>query len=225
MYPFKYLLTACLVLAGYIAAAQVNQQPDSSGQNAKAFTTVETEASYPGGIEAWQKFLQKNLNSNIPNKNKAPIGRYMVIVKFIADKDGVLSNIRPETNFGFGMEEEVVRVIEQSGKWNPAIQNGKPVNAYRRQPITFLLTTPDFEITTVEPYTLFANADNGITVTAKKIKPADISIAVQGGKSTPVADGKFIVRVSKAGRVTIVIVNNKKDDKEIGIASFEVKAK
>jgi hypothetical protein len=211
MYPFKYLLTACLVLAGYIAAAQVNQQPDSSGQNAKAFTTVETEASYPGGIEAWQKFLQKNLNSNIPNKNKAPIGRYMVIVKFIADKDGVLSNIRPETNFGFGMEEEVVRVIEQSGKWNPAIQNGKPIN--------------DFEITTVEPYTLFANADNGITVTAKKIKPADISIAVQGGKSTPVADGKFIVRVSKAGRVTIVIVNNKKDDKEIGIASFEVKAK
>jgi hypothetical protein len=123
------------------------------------------------------------------------------------------------------MEEEVIRVIERSGKWTPALQNGKPLKAYRKQPITFLLTSADFEITTPEPYTLFANMDNEITVTAKKIKPADISITVQGGKAKPVSEGKFIVRVSKAGRVIIEIVNNKKDDKEIGVASFEVKAK
>lgn len=225
MYPFKFLLTTALILSAFSLQAQVSQQPDTAKINSKEFTAVEMEASYPGGEAAWKKYLEKNLNSNVPNKNKAPIGKYTAIVRFIVDKDGSLSNIQPETNFGFGMEEEVVRVLERSGKWTAATKNGQPLKAYRRQPITFLITTNDFEISTAEPYTLYANMDNEITVTVKKIKPADISITVQGGKSTSLSDGKFIVRVNKPGRATIQIVNNKKDDKEIGLASFEVKAK
>ena len=172
-----------------------------------------------------QKFLQKNLNANVPVKNNAPVGKYIAIVLFIVDTEGTVSSVKSETNFGFGMEDEVVRVLEHCGKWKPATRNGKPLNAYRRQRITFLVDDDNFKIITVEPYTLFANVDNEIMVTARKIKPADISINVQGGKSTSVADGKFIVHVSKPGRVTIEIVNNKKEDKEIGLASFEVKAK
>jgi hypothetical protein len=225
MQPFKYLLTAVLIFSVTFTIAQGNLQPDTLKQNTPTFTAVEKDASYIGGIEAWQIFLQKNLNSKIANKNNAPVGKYTAIVRFIVNKEGLISDIKPETNFGFGMEDEVVRVLELSGKWVPATRNGIPLNAYRRQPITFLLTTTDFEITTAEPYTLFANVDNEISVTAKKLKPADISINVQGGKSTQIADGKFIVRVSKTGRVIIEIVNNKKEDKEIGLASFEVKVK
>ena len=46
-----------------------------------------------------------------------------------------------------------------------------------------------------------------------------------GGSAIPVSDGKFIVRVKKPGRITIELFNSKKDDKEIGAASFEVKEK
>lgn len=221
MYPFKALLTVYIILS----SLAVHAQTDTLKTNIKEFAAVEVEASYPGSSEAWQKFLQKNLNSNVPNKNNAPIGKYTAVVSFMVDKDGLPASIKPVTNFGYGMEEELLRVIERSGKWSPAMQNGKPVKAYRKQPITFLLESADFEITTAEPYTLFTNMDNELTVTAKKIKPADISIIVSGGKATPAPDGKFIVRVSKPGRVTILIVNNKKEDKEIGQASFEVKAK
>jgi protein TonB len=35
------------------------------------------------------------------------------------------------------MEEEAMRVIKRGPKWNPAIQNGRQVKAYRKQPITF----------------------------------------------------------------------------------------
>lgn len=222
---FKFCIAAAFIFCSGILLAQPKPVADTLKTHASGFEAVETEASYPGGIEAWKKFLEKNLHSNVANKNNAPIGKYTAYVIFIVDKDGTVSNVKAQTNFGFGMEEEVIRVIEKSGKWNPAVQNGKPVNAYRKQPVTFMLESDGFQITTQEPYTLFANTDNEITVSVKKLKPADISITVQGGRASALADGRFNVHVNKPGRVTITITNNKKDDKEIGIASFEVKAK
>lgn len=219
----KLIIATFLNLSCCTLFAQVNTTTDTS--NSFHFQTVETEASYPGGNEAWKNFLSRSLNSNVPNKNNAPIGRYTVYVIFIVDKDGSVSNVKAQTNFGFGMEDEVIRVIEKSGKWNAALQNGKAVKAYRRQPITFVLDSDGFQIVTQEPYTLFANTDNEVAVSVKKIKPADISISVQGGKASLLSEGRFNVRVNKPGRVTITITNNKKDDKEIGTASFEVKAK
>ena len=44
-------------------------------------------------------------------------------------KGGNLSDIKPLTNFGYGMEQEAIRVIKKSGKWIPAIQNGSEVTA------------------------------------------------------------------------------------------------
>lgn len=101
------------------------------------FTKVEVEASFPGGLEAWVNFLQANLKTNIARKNKAPEGRYQVVARFVVAKDGSLTNFETETDHGYGMEKEVLRVLKKSPKWNPAIVNGKPVNAFRRQPITF----------------------------------------------------------------------------------------
>ena len=85
-------------------------------------------------------FLQKNLKPRVPIKNKAPNANYQVIVQFIVSKDGTISDIKAETSLGYGMEEEVIRVIKKCPKWTPAMQNGKPVNAYRRQPITFAVS-------------------------------------------------------------------------------------
>ena len=127
MYHFKFLLTVAVIVSTFSIQAQVSQLTDTTKTNLKEFSTVENEASYPGGDAAWKKYLEKNLNSNVPNKNKAPIGKYTAIVRFIVDKDGSLSSIQPETNFGFGMEEEVVRVLERSGKWTAATKNGQPL--------------------------------------------------------------------------------------------------
>lgn len=221
MYQLKTLLIACIILSVTTIYAQVTP-PDTVKVDTKNFVLVEEEASYPGGLAAWIKFLEKNLDGDIPVKNNAPIGKYTAMAVFVVDKDGSVSNVKPVTKFGYGMEDEVIRVIEKSGKWMPAVQNGKPLKAYRRQPITFILESADFVIATRQPFILFTNMDNELTVTAKKIKAADISIRVQGGKATTLADGKFTVRVSKPGRVTIEVFNSKKDDKEIGVASFEV---
>lgn len=103
------------------------------------YTKIEIEAWFPGGNEAWKTFLKKHLKANVPAKNKAPFGTYAVIVEFVVDKNGFVSNITPETNFGYGMENEVIRVLKKGPKWMPAIQNGIPIQAYRRQSITFIV--------------------------------------------------------------------------------------
>jgi len=105
----------------------------------KVFTKVEVEAEFPGGQAAWANYLQKNLNASIPVDNGAGGGKYTVIVKFIVSRDGSLSDVQCENDPGFGMCQEAVRVIKKTKNWTPAIQNGRNVNAYRRQPITFVV--------------------------------------------------------------------------------------
>ena len=103
------------------------------------FTKVEKEAEFPGGAAAWKRYLEKNLNANVPIDNGAPEGTYTVIVKFIVSKDGSISDVEAETTFGYGMEDEAVKAIKRGPKWTPGLQNGRNVNSYRRQPITFVV--------------------------------------------------------------------------------------
>jgi len=100
----------------------------------KTFIKVEIDASYMGD---WKRFLERNLSGEVPVDNGAAPGTYTVMVQFIVDVDGSISDIKPLTNHGYGMEQEAIRVIKKSGKWKPAIQNSREVKAYRRQPVTF----------------------------------------------------------------------------------------
>lgn len=101
------------------------------------FTKVEIDASYPGGASAWRNFLERNLRGETPVDNGASPGTYTIIVQFVVDVAGNVSDVKALTNQGFGMEQEAMRVLKKSGKWKPAIQNGREVKAYRKQPITF----------------------------------------------------------------------------------------
>ncbi len=106
----------------------------------KVFEKVEVEASFPGGLSAWKKYLERNLNASAPVDNGANPGSYTVMVQFIVSKDGSISNVKALTSHGYGMEQEAVKVIQKGPKWVPAIQNGRHVNAYRKQPVTFVVS-------------------------------------------------------------------------------------
>lgn len=108
------------------------------------FIDVQVQAAFPGGADAWKKYLEKSLNPQLPSDNGAPEGRYTVLVEFVVDKEGNLSDIKALTSLGYGMEEEAMRVIKQTVnkgiKWTPAEQNGMKVKAFHKQPITFIVT-------------------------------------------------------------------------------------
>lgn len=103
----------------------------------KIFDKVEIEASFPGGDKKWRQYLERNANGQVATDNGAPEGVYTTVVQFVVDKEGNISDVRALTNHGYGMEEEAMRVIKKGPKWSPAIQNGRQVKAYRKQPITF----------------------------------------------------------------------------------------
>ena len=115
---------------------QVIEEKKEDDEN-KIFEKVEVEASFPGGDGAWRKFLERNLRGDVATESGAPSGTYTVVVQFVVDKEGNVSDVKALTSHGYGMEDEAVRVIKKGPQWKPAIQNGRNVKAYRRQPITF----------------------------------------------------------------------------------------
>ncbi|MBL7729669.1 MAG: energy transducer TonB [Chitinophagaceae bacterium] len=106
----------------------------------KIFDKVEIEASFPGGDAKWRQYLERNANGQVASDNGAPEGTYTTVVQFVVDKDGNISDVRALTSHGYGMEDEAIRVIKKGPKWTPAVQNGRQVKAYRKQPITFQVT-------------------------------------------------------------------------------------
>ncbi len=118
---------------------KVAKEESSSEKDDRVFTKVETEAEFPGGNKEWGNFLRKTLNADVPINNNAKRGKYTVVIRFIVDKDGAISDVTAETNLGYGMEKEVMRVISRGPNWIPAQQNGRVVKAYRRQPVTFIV--------------------------------------------------------------------------------------
>jgi antitoxin component YwqK of YwqJK toxin-antitoxin module len=109
-------------------------------QTDSLFTRAESEADFPGGTTGWVSYLQKNLDADVPVRNGAPAGTYQVMIRFIVKKDGSIDDVLAETYFGYGMEKEVIRIIKNGPKWIPAVQYGRKVNAYRRQPVTFVVS-------------------------------------------------------------------------------------
>lgn len=104
------------------------------------FRIVSKNSEYPEGDTAWKSFLQNELNPDVAVKNGARPGTYTVFIQFIITPDGLVDDVRPLSRVGYGMEEEAVRVIKKSKKWEPAIENGRYVKAYRKQPITFTVS-------------------------------------------------------------------------------------
>jgi protein TonB len=102
----------------------------------KTFTKVEIESEYPGGAAAWQRYLNRNLR--YPQEAIDNEVQGAVVVQFIVDREGNVSDVEAISG-PQELRSEAVRVIKKSGKWTPAVQNGRQVKSYKKQPIVFRL--------------------------------------------------------------------------------------
>lgn len=108
----------------------------------KLFTQTQIPPAFPGGMKAWAKYLERNLDSKIVEKNGGPAGKYTVQVSFVVEKDGYIHDVKALADPGFGSAAEAIRVISKGPKWKPALQNGKEVTAMHKQNITFIVPEP-----------------------------------------------------------------------------------
>jgi protein TonB len=122
------------------AGKGVVEAPKDNTDYDKTFTKVEIESEYPGGPAAWLRYLNKNFRYPDDAVNNEIQGT--VVVQFIVDKEGNVSDVQAISGpTEGGLREEAVRVIKKSGKWTAAIQNGRQVKSYKKQPIVFKLDT------------------------------------------------------------------------------------
>lgn len=98
--------------------------------------TVDIQSTFPGGLPAWKNFLQRNLR--YPQRAIDQRIEGTVLLKFIVCQDGTVCDIQavsgPEE-----LRETAINVLKKTPNWVPALQNGKVVKSYKKQPITFRL--------------------------------------------------------------------------------------
>jgi protein TonB len=102
-----------------------------------SFAAVEKLPAFPGGEAAFGNYLSKTIRYPPVAKENNTQGR--VIVSFVVEKDGSLTDIKVLRDIGGGCGPEAIRVLQKSPHWTPGIQNGKPVRVAYTMPINFTL--------------------------------------------------------------------------------------
>ena len=113
----------------------VDMYPET--HDSDAFDVVEKMPEYPGGIEAFMKFLSENVRYPEAASKAGIQGR--VLVNFIVEKDGSISNIHVIQNVNEYLDAEAVRVVGAMPKWTPGMHEGKAVRVKYTVPISFRL--------------------------------------------------------------------------------------
>ena len=119
------IIDTTFIISGYTCQCKYNHDHSS---DSKILSRTIVPASYPGGAEEWKKFLKKNLGSKFK-------GWHEVQFRFDVDKNGdhsnfILLNEVPKEKF-----DEVIRVVQLSGKWFPAVQGGHCIKSIVRMMI------------------------------------------------------------------------------------------
>lgn len=98
---------------------------------------VDQQPSFPGGTNAFNTFIVSNLKYPVVAQENGIQGR--VVVKFIVEKDGSISNVEVDRSVYPSLDNEAMRVIKNMPKWIPGQINGKAVKVECSYPFVFRL--------------------------------------------------------------------------------------
>ncbi len=103
------------------------------------FDKVDIMPEFNGGQDSMMKFIMKNLvypRFAIDNDVEGT-----VLLRFVVEQNGSISDVRPvgKKVYGYGLEQEAMRVVKMMPRWKPGILDGKPVRVFFLIPIKFEL--------------------------------------------------------------------------------------
>jgi TonB family protein len=103
-----------------------------------SYTIQKQLPAFKGGSNAFWGFLSDNLKYPSEDRNARIQGR--VLLKFVVEEDGSLTNFKVIQTPSESLAEEAIRVLQKSQKWEPGIERGKPVKVNFTMPILFQLS-------------------------------------------------------------------------------------
>ena len=117
-----------LLIAQDSNQSQTNNQEDLS---IHTVTGIEIRPEFPGGLSQFYKYIGKNYK--VPDI-KGLNGK--IIITFVVEKDGSLTDIKVLRDIGYGTGAEAIRVLKKCPKWIPGEQDGKKVRVIYTLPIS-----------------------------------------------------------------------------------------
>lgn len=99
--------------------------------------SVEFMPEFPGGTAALMKYLGANIKYPTISQEMGSAGK--VIVQFVVDKDGTITDPTVVRGVDAYLDKEAIRVISSMPKWKPGVQNGKKVRVKYTVPVIFRL--------------------------------------------------------------------------------------
>ena len=106
-----------------------------NGDDEDVLRVVEELPQYPGGMVEFMKWLTAQLH--YPDQALKQKLQGKVIISFIVNKDGSLSDLKLVQSAGKLLDDEALRVARLMPKWKPGIDKGKPCRSMIAIPIVF----------------------------------------------------------------------------------------
>jgi len=128
----KRLLLILIYVAGIIYThGQVVVEFSKQKKRSKIRATVQFKGASSKADTILRSYLERNLNASTVIYKSVKKGKYVVVVKYIFSKDDTLSDISCDNDPGYGMCQEIIRLMKKFTIWKPAAQNGRNVGTYR----------------------------------------------------------------------------------------------
>ena len=131
----KFIIMSLMALFGLTTVSA--QKTVVAKKNQQVFDVVEKMPEYPGGQAALFEYLQKNVKYPADAEKKKVEGR--VLVTFVVNTDGSITDIEVVRKTFPSLDAEAVRVISGMPKWKPGEQKGKKVRVKYSVPLIFRL--------------------------------------------------------------------------------------
>ena len=119
----------------------VEAELPSDKERGEVYVAVEKQAEFPGGIQALMQWLSMNVRYPEDAMKNDAQGR--VIVKFVVNPDGSISDPTVLKSVEPSLDQEAIRVVMAMPKWEAAENNGQKVASYFNLPIAFKLSAPE----------------------------------------------------------------------------------
>lgn len=134
-------VTVTLDEQGYIVQLNLHSKAGTTpkvtslADDGKIYEVVEVMPAFPGGSEALYKWLTNNLHYPEAAKKQKVQGR--VVVRFVVETDGSITDAKAVNSPNQLLSEEALRVVKFMPRWEPGKIKGKPVRSHFLLPITF----------------------------------------------------------------------------------------
>lgn len=116
---------------------QYEAREDDTQRRNRVYDVVEEMPQFPGGPSALFEYLSKSIIYPADAEKNGTQGR--VIVTFVVERDGSITNVNVVKNVDTLLDKEAYRVVRSMPHWIPGRQNGTPVRVNYTVPVTFKL--------------------------------------------------------------------------------------